>query len=345
MKRFFFITLAAAMTLLYGCRNTDVLLPNSIGSIFEVLVVIDQKDWKSEGGKALFDILNESAPALPQPEALFKLSKVPHNAFDHLVKPARNIVVVTVDSLLYTKASMKLAKNKWAKNQMVVFITAPNSSSLANYVMAKKRTIQQAFINSERANQMDYYKANANQTAMKKAYEKFGVRITLPTDLNKYKEADNFLWISNGSIDANKNIIIYAYPYTDQKQLTEKELLSRRDSVLKVNIPGSVEGSYMGTEYDVIPPIMKEIWVNDAYCAEIHGLWKMKNGEVMGGPFVSHSRVDELGSRIITVEGFVFAPGRDKLNNIRQMEAMVYSLRLPQEINEITVTAKANTRK
>ncbi len=77
MKRFFFITLAAAMTLLYGCRNTDVLLPNSIGSIFEVLVVIDQKDWKSEGGKALFDILNESAPALPQPEALFKLSKVP----------------------------------------------------------------------------------------------------------------------------------------------------------------------------------------------------------------------------------------------------------------------------
>jgi hypothetical protein len=41
----------------------------------------------------------------------------------------------------------------------------------------------------------------------------------------------------------------------------------------------------------------------------------------------------------------VFAPGRDKLNNIRQMEAMVYSLRLPQEINEITVTAKANTRK
>jgi hypothetical protein len=344
MKRTIFILFIIATTLM-SCKDSGILLPNAIGSAFDVLVVIDQKDWKAEGGKALYNVLNEPMPAMPQSESMFKISKVQHHDFDQMLRPARNIVVVTVDSQLYTKASMKLIKNKWAKNQMIAAISAPNSKSLANFIIGKKRTLQQAFISSERANQMAYYKANSNQTAMEMAYKKFGIRITLPTSMNKYNETDNFLWISNGSVEAREDIIIYSYPYTNKEMFTAKALLAKRDSVLKANLPGSVENSFMGTEYDVQPPIMEEIWVNKAYCAEIHGLWKMKNGEVMGGPFVSHSRLDELNNRIITIEGFVFAPGREKRSYIRQVEAMVYSMKMPQEINEITVTAKSTAKK
>jgi len=99
----------------------------------------------------------------------------------------------------------------------------------------------------------------------------------------------------------------------------------------------------MGTEYKFEPPTFNEIWLNDGYCAEIRGLWKMKNGGSMGGPFYSHTRLDEINQRVITIEGFVFAPGTKKRNAIRQLEAIVYSTKLPQEINalkEIAVVAK-----
>jgi hypothetical protein len=162
----------------------------------------------------------------------------------------------------------------------------------------------------------------------------------VPTSLNKYNEAQDFIWMSNGSAVARQDVLIYSYPYTDKKQLTEKALLAKRDSMLQAHIPGSMTGSYMGTAYTFEPPVFKEIWMNDTYCAEIHGLWEMKNGEVMGGPFVSHTRLDEVNNRLITIEGFVFAPGRDKRNLIRQVEAMVYSFKMPQEVNEVVITPK-----
>jgi hypothetical protein len=68
----------------------------------------------------------------------------------------------------------------------------------------------------------------------------------------------------------------------------------------------------------------------------------MKNGEHMGGPFVMLTRVDEMNMQIITIEGFVFAPKYDKRNPIRQIDAMLYSLLLPHEVNEVVITAKTN---
>ena len=64
----------------------------------------------------------------------------------------------------------------------------------------------------------------------------------------------------------------------------------------------------------------------------------------MGGPFVSITRIDELNKKIITVEGFVFAPSYNKRNPLRQMDAMVYSLLLPQEINQVTVNVSTKTK-
>lgn len=328
------------LTLLSSCKDSDVLLPNAVGSAFEVLVVVDQKVWKNEAGKTLYDLLNEPTPALPQAEAMFTISKVAPENFDAMLRPARNIVVVTVDGSRFTKVSMKKVRNKWAKNQMVVGITAPDCESLGKFLVAHKKEIQQAFVASERTNQMAYFQGSCNKTALDKAFAKFGVNIVVPISMKQFKEGENFLWISNGGGEVNQNIVIYSYPYTDKKMFTAAALLAKRDSVLKENLPGGVEGSYMGTEYEVLPPIFEEIWVNKAYCAEIRGLWKMKNGEVMGGPFVSHSRLNEVNNRIITVEGFIFAPSREKRNYLRQLEAMIYSLKLPQEINEITVTAR-----
>jgi hypothetical protein len=48
----------------------------------------------------------------------------------------------------------------------------------------------------------------------------------------------------------------------------------------------------------------------------------------MGGPFVSLSTVDEERRELITVEGFVYAPQFNKRDYLRELEAIVFSLRI-----------------
>lgn len=72
----------------------------------------------------------------------------------------------------------------------------------------------------------------------------------------------------------------------------------------------------------------------------------------MGGPFVSHSRVDTENNRVIVVEGFVFAPEKAKRGLVRRLEGSLYTLCLPGEqarelkanIPEVEVTAKKNEK-
>ena len=51
----------------------------------------------------------------------------------------------------------------------------------------------------------------------------------------------------------------------------------------------------------------------------------------MGGPYVSHHRVDTENNRVIVVEGFVYAPEKMKRGMIRRLEGSLYTLMLPEE--------------
>ena len=65
--------------------------------------------------------------------------------------------------------------------------------------------------------------------------------------------------------------------------------------------------------------------------------WYVEN-DCMGGPYVSHHRVDTENNRVIVVEGFVYAPEKMKRGMIRRLEGSLYTLMLPEEqyLMEIT---------
>ena len=88
----------------------------------------------------------------------------------------------------------------------------------------------------------------------------------------------------------------------------------------------------MGTEYKVMPPQMQRVSVKDSLQAyEVRGLWKILNGEAMGGPYVSHTRLDQVNARVVTAETFLYAAGQKKRTALRQAEAILYTLTLPQD--------------
>ncbi|MCQ2344466.1 MAG: DUF4837 family protein [Paludibacteraceae bacterium] len=330
MKKTLFITLS--VLLLTSCGGSRSLKPESSGAAFELLLVIDDDVYNSPAGDSLRMFIEGPVPFLPQPEPQFQISRIPHRLYDRLLQTTRNILFVNIDPNLYTQAKAKFLNEPWANNQAVCNINAPSRQEFADFISKNGDRIVDFFVTAERKRMHEYFLANFNRQANDTVYELFDSNLAIPTSFNRYKRGDHFLWISNGSASGGQNIVMYSVRYTSTEQLTHESILARRDSVMKANIPGELQGSYMGTELKYLYPETRFITHNGEWAAVTRGLWRMRNGALMGGPFVSLTRIDRVNKRILTVEGFVFAPSRAKRNLLRQMDAMVYSLLTPQDL-------------
>lgn len=330
------------LSVLVSCGNSGVVLPSATGTRYELLIVMDDADWKAPSGRAVVALFNQDMPTLPQPEPMMDISQVKKSEFGDLFKPSRNILFVEIDPR-FEQPKITLSQNTWSRPQTVVRVRAANDSIMEQVFKNDGQQILDFFLDTERERGILLGKEYLSQKMMSQVEAQFGIRIDIPTELSKVQKTDNFFWVTNDHARIRKDLVIYSYPYTDKRMLTKEFLIARRDSVMKANIPGEFEGSYMGTELKHHDPIFRAININDTYCAELSGLWRIYNGGSMGGPFYSHTRVDEVNKRVITVEGFVFAPGSKKRNHIRQMEAIVYTTLLPQELNvleEVSVVAE-----
>lgn len=333
MKRIVLVLLCALA--LVGCKNDGKIVTSATGTIYELLIVCNNNYWEGEQGDTLRAYLEADMPCMPQMESYFTLSQVSWAHFDDMLKPVRNILLVDVNSERYKEAKLSYTTDWYSHPQAVAKISAPNGEALQALVNEKSETIRNWFVRQELERQAKFYKRFCNHEASDLIMKKFGVLIHIPADYQLIQEDPDFVWCCNDNGPKRRDIIVYAYPYTDENTFTPEYLLQKRDSMMG-RINGYVEGSYMGTEYKIFPPQYQAIAVNDnAYCAEIRGLWKMKGGAAMGGPFVQHTRLDETHQRIVTAEAFVYAAGQKKRNVYRQAEAILYTMKMPEEINSI----------
>jgi hypothetical protein len=282
--------------------------------------------------------MSADVPGLVQHEDMFTISRITPATFTGSIRTVRNILVVEISDK-YVKQKIAYRKDVWAKSQAVVVITAPNNEAFLRILDEYQDDICEFFVAAERERMQKYYRKHYNLEATKKVKEQFGAELYVPNTLTKFKSTEDFFWASNMSLDMRQDIIIYSYPYTDPNTFTEQFLLAKRDSVLKYNLPGPNEGSYVGTQYKLLP-VSKVVKKNERYCLEIRGWWHVKNGDLMGGPFISHTQLDEINQRVITIEGFVYAPEFNKRSYIRQLEAVVYSMKLPQDLVPAAETAE-----
>lgn len=323
-----------AILLLSSCFNTGYTLPSVSGSQYEILVVMEDSLWKLPAGRSLVELLNGDMDDLPQPEPVMDVHQCTNAEFTDVLKPSRNLLITEISNK-YTSPKITYGKDRWAAPQAIVRIVAPNDSSFAATIKQYGKNILDYYLRMERERQIAFNRNYINQTSKNEIEKIYGIQIDIPQGISKTTIKNDFYWLTNDQAGVNQNIVIYSYPYTDKKTFTKEFLIAKRDSVMKANLPGEIAGSYMGTELKWAQPTFNEIWVNKGYCAELRGLWGMKNGAAMGGPFYSHTRLDEINQRVITMEVFIFAPGSKKRNPIRRLEAVLFSAKLPQEINAI----------
>ena len=323
------LTILCVALLLSSCgRNgkKGLLSPTSSGRAYEILVVIQQGVWERPAGRALFDVLCTDVPGLPQSERSFRIMYTDPSTYDSTLKLIRNIIIVEVNGQLYTQCKMKSSQNVYAAPQSILTIQAPDEASLQAYVTEKGSAIIDFFTRAEMNRQITLLEVKHSDYVSTKVKSIFDCDVWVSGELTSSKQGVDFFWAGTNAATADRNFVIYSYPYTDKDTFTKEYFVHKRDSVMKENIPGAREGMYMMT--DSLMTDVKAISVQGEYTLEARGLWRIK-GDFMGGPFVSHTRLDRPNQRIIVAEIFVYSPDNLKRNLVRQMEASLYTLRLP----------------
>lgn len=329
MKKYlFYLSVALVAIVFSSCDGKkSIFTPTSSGRAYEILVVVNHNLWERPAGRALFDVLDTDVPGLPQSERSFRIMYTDPQNYDTTLKLIRNIIIVDVQDI-YTKASFKYARDVYAAPQLILTIQAPNDAEFEKFVTENKQTIIDFFTRAEMNRQISQLEKKHNNYISEKVDSLFGCDIWLPGELSGSKVGKDFFWAATNTATANQNFVIYSYPYTDKNTFTKEYFVQMRDSVMKANIPGSKEGMYMST--DSLRTDVQPINVHGDYTQEARGLWRMK-GDFMGGPFVSHTRLDKENQRIIVAEIFVYSPDKLKRNLVRQMEASLFTLKLPKE--------------
>ena len=309
-----------------SCKGRKgVFTPTSSGRPYEILVVIGHDLWEQPAGRALYDVLDTDVPGLPQPERSFRIMYSSPKDYDSTLKLIRNIVIVDIKDI-YTKASFKFARDVYASPQMIVTIQAPNAKEFQEFVEKNGQQIIDFFTKTEMNRQMSLLETRHSDLVAHKVDSLFDSQIWLPAELTSSKTGDHFFWASTNKASGDQNFVIYSYPFKDKNTFTKEYFINKRDSIMKINIPGAKEGMYMMTDSMTVE--LTPINVQGQYALESRGLWRMK-GDFMGGPFVSHTRIDTVNNRVVTAEVFVYSPNKLKRNLMRLLESSLYTLKLP----------------
>lgn len=316
------ISIIAALLALAGCKGTGSLLPNVSGKAGEVIVVIDKTDWEGSLGNATRELLACDCPYLAQQEPLYTLANVNPSGFGDLFKVHRNIVFYNLNPQLDTIA-VSYQKDVWATPQIVIQVSAPDADGAIRALQQNGETIISAIEQAERdrviANSIRYEeKSIAPQVA-----DIFGGSPHFPTGYKLKKKTDDFVWIADEKQYTMQGIFIYRYSVLDNEPFSEKSIISHRNEVLKANVPGMFDNTWMTTS-DFFPAKINFSRYRGRQFAETRGMWEVQN-DYMGGPFVSHSFYSQDGFDIIVAEAFVYAPKYDKRQYLRQVESILYS--------------------
>lgn len=300
--------------------------PGATGKIGELLVIIENSHWDSEVGDSIRSIFERYYPMLPGAEKFYTLIPIANSSFLPIMQKHRNILLISISGELQ-EPKLTISRDLWSTPQIVLNAMGPDVSSVAKVLSDKSETMIALYEQAELERQSKNVKAFADTMIHRKIENRFDVNLYVPSGYYNIMRNDaDFIWLETQSTHNSIGIFVYSFPFVDDSTFTVKYLVNKRDSIMKEKVPGARDSSWMTTAKYVMP--MLEIKkFKDLQYGELRGLWELVN-DFMGGPFVSRSYVDANRRRIVTVEGYVYAPRFEKRDYIRRVLGIINTFSL-----------------
>lgn len=318
--------------MLSACNTVrEKALPQISGKAGEVVLVVEDQVWKSTADTIL-NILSADVDGLNQSEPMFDVVRIPASAFTEIFQRHRNIIScrIAADSA----ANIKVAQDLWATPQTVIQIVAPSAQAFEQLFSDNRDKITALLLKAEQDRIIKNYATFPDREVMSKLERSASVTMTIPkgytydmdTSCTLDGDTCHFIWISHETPEISQGLFVYYYRYTDTLMLTRNSLMAMRNLMCKRFVGGPSDGSYMTTVAFEDVTTFRSYNRRGRYTAELRGLWET-HGDFMGGPFVSLTQYDEQRGRIVTVDGYVYAGKKDKRNYMRQVEAIMSTMK------------------
>lgn len=351
MKKFLISVIALASVFYFtACETSN---KPAQGLEDEIYVVADSTEY-AELSPAL-DSAFQKIIYTPQPEKLFTLIRISPNQLERYSNKKNLLIVAplnsgsltsqfihnTVDSAaieqIREKKDLIIKKeNLWARNQLVMILTAPTMQDLEFNIMNNKDNLLYAFQKvSDKRLEQSLYNAKYEQKPLEgKLLKEYGWLIYVQADFKLALDVpqDNFVWLrrSPGS-DMERWVFIHWIDNASPAYLTEDSVRAIRNRMTKKFYRTTDDSAYVVIASDYY--MSSEVNFHGKYAIFTQGLWEL-NIKGMGGPFINYTFFDEKTNRLYMLDGSVYAPKYYKRNLIQQMDVLLQSFMTGSEISK-----------
>ncbi|RZJ67962.1 MAG: DUF4837 family protein [Flavobacterium sp.] len=291
--------------------------------INEVSIIIDDQLWKGEIGDSLRNKFASPVIGLPQEEPLFTINQYPVKLFEGYMTDSRNIIVIKKGEPYY-----EIREDQFTKPQNVVYIHGKTTAQILDTIEKNYPTIIQKIRATEiRQAQQQLSKHLPNDKSLDK---KFKIALDIPQDYKIVMQRRRFLWFKKEITSGSMSVIAYEVPASRfGRDLTVNDIVKSRDSIGKRYIHGTKRNTEMVTE-NSYAPYFATVKLDGRTALETRGNWELNN-DFMSGPFLNYCIYDGAKNRYIVIEGFCYAPSREKRDLMFELEAMLKSVRFTKK--------------
>jgi len=345
-----FVSLFLSALFLISCNPAD---RPAVGSEDEIYVMADSSEFQQL--ESDLDSTFEKVIYTPQPENLFTLKWISPNQLENY-KQSKNLIIVApldsksltskfINAIMDTSVKAKFMAEKhmhvnkynlWARNQLVMILTAPNMDELKNDILKNRDDLLYAFqkISDDRLAQSLYSTPYERKDVEGMLLENYGWIIYVQADyqvaLNIPK--DNFVWLRRApGSDMERWIFIHWIDNASPDYLNVDSIRAIRNRMTKKYYRTTDDSSYVIIAQDYFTT--NEVNFKGKYAILTQGLWEL-NTKGMGGPFINYTFFDEKTKRIYMLDGSVFAPSYYKRNIIQQMDVTLQSFFTASELSK-----------
>lgn len=303
------------LLLITGCLSSEI-KPDSIGKESEVLLICPDDLFETPAVKCILSELSSEYPVLPQHENLLDVLKIKEAEFSNLLKRHRAILKIENTE---GENNMAVKRDVYAHHQVIVTLKINLGQSVDSVIFCNiGKVAADFFVKENLSNRVAKLKKSYNKKLAEIIIRNFGFRMFLPEDFFVAVEQKNFIWLRRETANTSSGILIYAV-----SPVTADNIVSIRDSITRLHIPGPSEGSYMKVNHDIDPVIYNDSLLNSPAIVA-RGIWKVEK-DFMGGPFVNICIEAPDKKKSICMDAFVYAPRFDKRDYINRLMAILYS--------------------
>lgn len=293
----------------------------SAAAINTIAVIIDDQLWNGEVGDSIRNKFASPVLGLPQEEPLFTINQYPVKLFEGYSTDSRNIIIIKKD----IENKFEIKEDEFASPQNTFHISGKTAFEILEILEKNAPTIIQKMHATEIAQEQKTLKDSLLDT--KKIKKKFDIDLLIPKKYDYVMRRKNFIWLKKEITGGNNSILIYQIPWKSiRRNSAVKDIIKTRDSIGKLYIHGSASRTVMVTE-EAYSPYFSKITLAGDKAYETKGTWQMKN-DFMSGPFINYVIFDKQNKRLLVLEGFCYAPSKEKRDLMFELESIIKSVQI-----------------